>query len=162
MENKEDLFRDVMFIIILASVIGFAVNAFHPKGFRFMSTSLLKNRSIVMISSEEAKIKYDSSSTVFIDSRTVDEYRTSHIAGAVNIPAYPESIRAKTIKDNFSLIKGPREMVVYCTGSSCGTSEILVREFLNMGYDRKIYIIENGLPEWEAEGYPVVGEELEE
>jgi len=157
MENKKDLFRDVIFIIILASVIGFAVNAFHPKGFRFMSASLLKNRSIVMISPEEAKIKYDSSS-IFIDSRSVNEYRALHIAGAVNIPAFPESIRAKTIKDNFSLIKGPREMVVYCTGSSCGTSETLVREFLDMGYDRKIYVIEKGLPEWEEEGYPVVEE----
>lgn len=156
--DKDELLKIIkesIYILLIAAIIGFIVNIFHPKGYTFVSTSLYNEKNIVLISSEEAKIKIDSRAAVIIDSRTTEEYNDGHIPGSINIPAVPDSQSVMKIKENYGLLTGPSELVIYCDGTSCGSSPILARRFLEMGYSKHIYIIEHGLPEWKEKGFPV-------
>ncbi|MBN2040096.1 MAG: rhodanese-like domain-containing protein, partial [Spirochaetes bacterium] len=147
--------KDIFYTVLISAVLAFTVNIFHPKGFTFISTQKEKNIGIVYISSKEAKIKKDGKAALFLDSRQEDEYSIAHITGAVNIPAVPESVSTKKISENHNLIYGPVEIVIYCDGVSCGSSEILANRLIDMGYSRHIYIIKNGIPEWEENGFVV-------
>jgi rhodanese-related sulfurtransferase len=156
--EHEELFsiiKNAVYIILLSAIIGFVVNLFHPKGFTIISKTDLNNKNIVFITSEEARIKKENTSVIFIDSRQNDEYEISRIPGSINIPASPPSISAKKINENLNLLSKPRELVLYCDGASCGTSKILAGTLIGMGYSKHIYIIKNGIPEWEAMGLPV-------
>ncbi len=149
------LIRESIAIFLVSAIIGFFINMFHPKGYTFVGSAMFKDKQIVMISSEEAKIKIDTGAAVIIDTRTTEEYNAGHIPGAVHVPGSPESLREKRIKENFSLLGGQQELLLYCDGEACGSSSILSKRLLEMGYPRHIYIIENGMPEWQAKGYPV-------
>ena len=149
-------------IIIISSIIAFAINLFNPNGFIFISREEYSYKKIVYISTKEAKIKYDSSSAIFIDSRSVYEFSESHIKDAINIPSIPISQSLKMINKYFNIIKQPKELVIYCTGTSCGTSEELGKQLISMGYSRHIYIIKHGFPEWREKGYPIENAATEE
>ena len=156
--DKEELItiiRDSLYIVIISTLIGFAVNIFHPRGYTLVSTGMYKNKAIVMISGDEARIKYDSNRAIFIDSRSAAEYKGSHIPNAINIPAVPASISAKKINDNISILSQPKELVIYCDGASCGSSSILANRLVRMGYMKHIYIIENGIPDWMDRDFPL-------
>ncbi len=73
-EELSLIIRDAAYIVVVSAFIGLAVNLFHPKGFILVSKSMEKSKNIVLISTEEAKIKNDSQSAVFIDSRQNDEF----------------------------------------------------------------------------------------
>jgi rhodanese-related sulfurtransferase len=146
------IIRHALFIFLISSVIGFAVNLFHPKGFVLVSKESEKNKNIVFISSEEAKIKREGLSAIFIDSRPEDEFELSHIPGAINIPAvHPES----KIKEYSGALNSEKELVIYCDGTECGSSQILANILIEMKYSRHIYIIKNGIPEWTEKGFPL-------
>ena len=131
------------------------VNLFHPRGFVLISKEIYNYKKIVFISSEEAKIKFDNSSTIFIDSRNRNDYSKAHIRGALNIPSMPLSISLKKINENFNLLVQPKELVIYCSGISCGSSEILAKQLIKMGYSKHIYINKDGFLDWELKDYPV-------
>ncbi len=157
LERKEfkKTIRESLILIVITTIIAFTVNLFHPKGYEFVSRAKMELKKIVSISSSEAKIKFDHNSAIFIDSRNSASYKEKHISGSINIPAFPESTSLHKIKENFSLLKQPKEIVIYCTGSSCGTDESLAKRLLEFDYKRHVYLLKGGLPEWESEGYPV-------
>ncbi|MBN2403672.1 MAG: rhodanese-like domain-containing protein [Spirochaetes bacterium] len=154
-EELSSIIKDAASIIILSIIVGFGVNLFHPKGFSFISTSVQKSKNIIYISSEEAKIKKEGMIALFIDSRQADEFGISRIPGAINIPAVMSSISAKKMQENFENLSGPKELVIYCDGASCGSSQTLAETLIGMGYSKHIYIIKNGINEWESMGMPV-------
>jgi rhodanese-related sulfurtransferase len=156
-ERKElkKIIRESLLLIVVTTLIAFTVNLFHPKGYIFVSREKMKLNKIVYISTGEAKIKFDHNAAIFIDSRSPVAYRLKHIKGSINIPAFPESTLVNKIRENFSLLKQAREIIIYCTGVSCSTDETVAKQLLEFGYRRHLYILKQGLPEWESEGYPV-------
>ena len=144
-----------LIIIVLAALIGFGVNAFHPKGYDFIGKSEIKYGKIVLLSSDEIKIKYDAEIARFIDSRQPEEFEYGHIKGAVNIPAVPESLSLKYLEKYSEIINSKNELVIYCDGEACGSSKILGKRIIDLGYSRHIYLIKNGLPEWKRKGFPL-------
>ena len=158
-EAKEikKVIKDSILIIIFSAIIGFAVNLLNPRGFILISKEEYNYNKIILISNNEAKIKYNGSVAIFIDSRSKNEYTDTHVSGAIHIPAIPESASLKQIKKNFSFLNQQKELIIYCSGMSCGTSEILAKRLIKIGYSNHIYIMKQGLPEWEANGYPVEG-----
>jgi rhodanese-related sulfurtransferase len=154
------IFRHAFYIILISTIIGFAVNLFHPDGFVLVSKKLEKNKSIVLISSEEARIKKDSLSAIFVDSRPEDEFENSHIQGAINIPAEPEP--EPKIKEYSGMLYGEKELVLYCDGVECGSSQILANKLINMGYERHVYIIKHGIPEWTKKGFALERKDRQE
>ena len=152
-------FRKVFFrallLMLLASATGFIVNAWHPGGFELVPRETLKYDTIVQINTEEARIKHESGIAVFVDARSRTEYIQEHIKGAVNIPATPESLSMKAIQENYSIINGPVEMVIYCSNYSCGLAETLARRFIELGYTRTIYISGEGIESWQSQSLPI-------
>ncbi len=156
--DKDELIqiiKESVVIVFIASLVGFVVNIYHPRGYTLVSTSMLKNKQVVMINSEEGKIKMDNGQAVFIDTRTSDEYNKYHILNAIHIPATPVSQTVMRIKENSDLLKSPRELVIYCDGLSCGSSTILAKRLIDMGYSKHLYILEQGIPEWIEKDFPV-------
>jgi rhodanese-related sulfurtransferase len=147
--------REMAVIILVACVAGTVLNLALPGGYVFVSKETVSYRKISMISAEEARLKYDGRTALFIDAREPVEYEQGRIPGAVNIPAEPESISLQGIKANFDLLQGPRELVIYCSARSCESSETLARRFIHMGYSKTLYIIEGGLPAWHERNFPL-------
>lgn len=88
---------------------------------------------------------------LFIDVRSEDEYRNSHIEGAIHIPVLEIEERLNEIPDDKSII-------VYCNGLGCdrsGKAALILRE---NGFSKVYDMVGRGIFEWEEKGYPVVEE----
>jgi rhodanese-related sulfurtransferase len=155
MNPLRSIIKQAFVIVIFSFLAGLAVNVFHPRGYVMVGSSRMKEKKIVYITADEAKIKHDGGAALFVDSRSPGEYNGGHADGAVNIPSHPASIMMRGIEENMSLINGPRELVIYCSAHACDSSDVLAGEIAGLGYSRHIYIIEKGFPEWSDSGYPV-------
>jgi rhodanese-related sulfurtransferase len=156
MIEKRDLkkmARQSFNIILFASFLAFIVNLFHPKGYIPVEKASL-NKKKVFITAVEAKIKFDHSSALFIDSRDEDEFAVSHIPGAVCIQAVPEAMFKSGISRHKNVIQSAIEIVIYCD-KNCGSAEFVADRLFSDGYSRHVYLIKGGFPEWTGVAYPV-------
>ncbi len=146
--------RQAVVMIIGAAVVGLLMNIVHPKGYIFVPRASLEEKRIVMITAEEAKIKFDGERALFIDTREREEYWEIHVQSAINIPAAPESLALERIKALHDQIAGPRELVLYCD-SGCNSAETVAGLIVNLGYSRHIYVLKEGFKSWMDKGFPV-------
>lgn len=98
----------------------------------------------VLIDLELAKQLYDRGLT-FIDSRDEEEFRTGHIAGALNL----------SIVQITSQFSHDDPLVTYCSGEGCVLSIELSEQLMLDWEFTKVFVFEGGWPEWNAAGYPV-------
>jgi rhodanese-related sulfurtransferase len=98
---------------------------------------------------------------VMIDARVANEYVELHIRGSKNIPYKEKS--SKTVDydstlDSFALsqLSADKNMptIFACNGPECWKSYKAARAAVKAGY-KHIYWLRGGLPEWQANGYPV-------
>ncbi len=87
---------------------------------------------------------------VLVDSRVAAEYRDGHIPKAISIPA-------PTMDQNRERL--PRDLdhpvVFYCNGwPECKKSHEASSKAILWGY-RHVYWFRDGIPVWQAKGYPV-------
>ncbi len=83
---------------------------------------------------------------VILDVRTVSEYESGHLEGAINIPVEALNGRLSELNKN-------DELLVYCrTGNRSTTAVGILNE---NGYDR-IYHMDGGIVAWENAGFPTV------
>jgi rhodanese-related sulfurtransferase len=83
---------------------------------------------------------------VILDVRTVSEYESGHLEGAINIPVEALSGRLSELNPN-------DELLVYCrTGNRSTTAVGILSE---NGYER-IYHMDGGIVAWENAGFPTV------
>ncbi len=162
MINIRRLLKDTAMIIVVSCMVAVFINLFHPGGFLLIGKKEYARKQIVAVSAREAKIKYDADIAVFIDTRNSKDFRNSSIAGAINIPAFPESVRLRLLEKNFPLLSSEKEIVLFCTGAGCGDSTAIADALIEMGYSKNIYFIKTGFPGWKKEGYAVQGEESKE
>ena len=83
-----------------------------------------------------------------LDVRPEQEYAAGHVPGAVSIPVAELRRRLKELPKN-------REIVAYCRGSFCAFAPEAARYLDKKGFHT--YILDAGLPDWEAAGLPVEG-----
>jgi len=90
---------------------------------------------------------------VWIDVRTMEDYKKGHVKGALGIPL-------SELEDNFQRIPKDKEIVFYCEGtwdggkcdSSMSAGRILIKNGFKPG---KIKVFEDGYGAWENAGYPM-------
>jgi rhodanese-related sulfurtransferase len=88
----------------------------------------------------------DKADLVILDVRTVSEYESGHLEGAINIPVEALSGRLSELNPN-------DELLVYCrTGNRSTTAVGILKE---NGYDR-IYHMDGGITAWGNAGFPTV------
>lgn len=174
---KRSLFTEILIILIISAVLGFAVNSISPKGIplfenysdRFaIDSSKAKNKSAfkergklnkdgfyqpVNIPVEAAKELFDEN-VIFIDGREPAEFSEGHIKGAVNIDY--KMFKDLSKEGKLEILKNlPKEdiYVSYCSSDSCEISIDNAYEMAKIGYnDVKIYL--KGYKEWVSLGYP--------
>jgi len=83
-----------------------------------------------------------------LDVRPEEEYAAGHVPGAVSIPVAELKRRLKELPKN-------KEIVAYCRGSFCAFAPEAARYLGSKGF--RTYILDAGLPDWEAAGLPVEG-----
>lgn len=81
-----------------------------------------------------------------LDVRPEQEYAAGHVPGAVSIPVAELKRRLKDLPKN-------KEIVAYCRGSFCAFAPEAARYLDKKGF--RTYILDAGLPDWEAAGLPV-------
>ena len=162
---KTEKLANQTFILLGVSVaVAFIVNYFSPAGIALVGqwdttvgviTAKAKNDVVSgKLEIEDpaiAKQIFDIGTAIFIDARTVDQYKEGHIPGAESMPIG----RFDDLIDAF-LDKHPTEksMVTYCSGRTCADSHNLAQLLMDFGYsDVKVFI--DGYPGWIAKGYPV-------
>ena len=102
----------------------------------------INNTYIEMITTNEVKKIIDNyeehSDTVIVDVRTLDEYESGHIKGAVNVPV--SEIKSIDISKD-------KKIVVYCRSGS--RSNTAAKELITLGYE-KVYDM-GGINDWKFE-----------
>lgn len=85
-----------------------------------------------------------------LDVRPSEEYRAGHIPGAISVPL-------KELKGRLSTLPRDREIVAYCRGPYCVLALDAVKLLRSHGF--AAVRLEDGVPEWRAQGLPVaIGE----
>ena len=150
------LVQQIVFILILSSIIGLGAN-FHlikkyfQGEFRQSFFSSEKFPSIIFITLAEAEELFFSKDTIFIDSRPEGDYLVGHILGALNIPFEQHKEGEMLTRLDLS----PEEiLVVYCDGSECQSSVELAK-FLDAQGFKSIKVFFGGWTEWVQAGLPV-------
>ncbi len=87
---------------------------------------------------------------ILLDVRPEQEYRAAHISGAVSVPL-------KELNKRLSKLPRGKEIVAYCRGPYCVLAGEAVRLLKAKGFHAMR--LEDGVPEWRAQGLPVVGGE---
>ncbi len=83
---------------------------------------------------------------VILDVRTVSEYESRHLEGAINIPV-------EVLSQHLSELNKNDELLVYCRSGNRSTTAVgILRE---NGYDR-IYHMDGGIVAWGNAGFPTV------
>jgi rhodanese-related sulfurtransferase len=81
-----------------------------------------------------------------LDVRPKDEFAVGHLPGAFNIPI-------AELERRLAELPSDREVIAYCRGPYCVLSFDAVVLLRARGY--RVRRLEDGYPEWKAEGLPV-------
>ena len=84
---------------------------------------------------------------VLVNALEENKFNAKHIPGSLNVFT-KETIEKKLAKDD--------HIVVYCTDVACNKSVLLYYLLETMGY-KHVLRFAGGLKEWEEEGYPMEG-----
>ncbi|PLX86772.1 MAG: sulfurtransferase [Desulfuromonas sp.] len=89
----------------------------------------------------------DARNFVLVDARNPEEYRESHIPGAINIPQ-------RSFGDFTGLLPANKNvmLIFYCNGVKCGKSKKSAKQALALGYTN-VHVYAEGMPVWEEIGY---------
>ena len=94
------------------------------------------------------RLRRNKDELLVLDVRPEQEYAAGHVPGAMSIPVAELKRRLKELPKN-------KEIVAYCRGSFCAFAPEAVRYLDKKGF--RTYILDAGLPDWEAAGLPVEG-----
>ena len=98
-----------------------------------------------------AKKMFDSGNFIFIDARSIEDYKEGHIKGAVSFPVGQFDEKIDAFLEKYS----PEDAIIaYCSGRTCEDSHRLAQHLSNFGYT-KLNVFIDGYPGWEAKGHPI-------
>ena len=154
-------------LVLLGTTAGLVYNAFSANGidpFRKLDdVPILDNGDtpiteidsrehdgICFVSLEEFQEIIDSGYPV-IDARTLEEYLSGHVPGAILLVYFEMGRYFDLVLPRLS----PEDRIgVYCTGPLCDDSEMLARELYSMGYT-KLCVFRGGMEEWVEAGLDI-------
>ena len=84
---------------------------------------------------------------ILLDVRPVEEYRAAHIPGAISVPL-------KELGSQLSKLRRRQPIVAYCRGPYCVLAAEAVKLLQARGFRARR--LEDGIPEWRAQGLPVI------
>lgn len=163
--NIKKICIEILLILLVAIMAGFARNHFNPKGIALFGqwdkekgvvSALSKDMPLIPVSFEiqtvsEAKEIYDAGKTLFVDARDSEVYKEGHVKGAVSLPVDYFHSTGQSFLEKYPPATA---MIVYCSGRECDDSHTLSGYLKDLGY-ANVRIMIDGYPGWEKGGYPV-------
>ncbi len=129
-------------IILVFAVIVLAATAYY-----FIQKGSTQNPNYGNVDSKTAQdIINEKGDLVILDVRTVSEYESGHLEGAINIPV-------EELSQRLSELNPSDEILVYCRTGNRSTSA--VRILKSNGFE-KLYHMDGGITAWINEGFPVI------
>ena len=102
--------------------------------------------SLEEMTREQLAARLGDGDLVVLDVRPPPEYAAAHIPGAVSLPV---DVLARRLRE----VPRDKDVVAYCRGPYCVYADDAVRLLRRRGY--RAARLEDGLPEWVADGRPV-------
>jgi rhodanese-related sulfurtransferase len=116
-----------------------------------MTRRFLERREGLQAVDREALLaKVRDGAVTVLDVRPSEEYRAGHLPGALSVPL-------KELERKLSELPRDREVVAYCRGPYCVLAVEAVEMLRSRGF--AAFRLEDGVPDWQARGFPVVIEE---
>jgi len=161
----------IIVILVISAAIGLAINSARGGGVAIIGnwpSRTAENDGPVVppsaepgdppfVTLEDAVAMYQSQDMVFVDSRSPEDFQYGHIKGAINIPFDELDDTWEAFIDGLNPDDG---YVVYCSGGECETSLFMGR-YLNQRGFSNVFVFYGGWQEWEDNGLPIIGEEVE-
>lgn len=113
---------------------------------KLVNTYLTVKDDLEPIPREELLARAKEGLVTVLDVRPPEEYAAGHVPGAVNIPL-------SQLEEHLAELRPEQEVVAYCRGPHCVLAFDAVARLREKGY--KARRLEDGYPEWKAEGLPV-------
>ena len=99
---------------------------------------------------DAARILYDGD-TLFVDARSIGDYESGHLPGAVSLPVARFDEEIESFLEQYPQ---NQPIVTYCSGRTCEDSHNLARLLLEAGF-HEVRIFIDGFTGWQGEGYPI-------
>jgi rhodanese-related sulfurtransferase len=156
--------KGTIFLLGISITLALTVNFFSPSGIALFgkpdkSPSVKAVETKGQVFSGELEIKdvriakqiYDSEKAVFVDARSLEQFKNGHIKGSESLPLGQfndliEGFRKKHPADTF--------IVTYCSARTCDDSHRLEQLLFDHGYVN-VSIFIDGYQGWKAEGFPI-------
>jgi rhodanese-related sulfurtransferase len=91
----------------------------------------------------------DTTSSILIDGRNEDMFKSKHIFGAVNIDAFQENV-----ENALTPLLENKQIIVYCTNYK--RAELIVDILFQLKFKGEIVFINDGINGWIASGYETI------
>ena len=158
------IITEMIFLLGISIISAFTVNLFSPAGIALVgqwndspdgiaseANSGVFNGKLEIKHIQTAKQIYDSGKAVFVDARSIENFKNGHIKGAESLPLGQFDDLIETFKK-----KHPANtfIVTYCSGRTCDDSHRLEELLFDHGYVN-VSIFIDGYQGWKAEGYPI-------
>lgn len=100
---------------------------------------------------------------VIVDTNPADFFELWHIPTAVNIPYVILMDSPDRLDSMLAVIPRNKKIVLYCLCEEGADSSEVALMLRRMGYRRdRVLVLEGGLIQWDAKGYPMVKKEMPE
>jgi len=145
------LFQRVLVIVALGVVLGLINNGVSPKGIPLVTPAKRVHKPEEFMPLLSAYELWKNGNSIFFDARSPEDYKSGHIAQALNLPAdefeeeFPKYVAMLTVENS---------IVIYCDGTECELSHRLADQLRLQGYTNT-HILYNGWTAWHEAGYPV-------
>jgi rhodanese-related sulfurtransferase len=136
-------------ILALAVLIGLGSSAASRGSLTLLPANASSTFRVVTV--EEARAEHLNGHSVFLDSRSLQEYSEGHIPGAIGVSI---ASRNQRLGELVRTIPSASNLIVYCGGGTCQSAGALASWLLEKGWYR-IAVFEAGLPKWIEAGYEV-------
>lgn len=155
---------EMIFLLGISIILAFTVNFFSPAGIAIVSQwdeslGVVASKADSDVFSGELKIEdvmtakqiYDKRTAVFVDARSLENFKNGHIKGAESLPLDQFDNFIKAFKEKYP---ANTFIVTYCSGRTCNDSHRLEQLLFDHGYVN-VSIFIDGYQGWKAEGYPI-------
>lgn len=113
---------------------------------RVVRTFLQDRHLLQPVTAAELLQRLVDGNAMVLDVRPIEEYQAGHIPGALSVPV-------TELETHLSEIPKDKEVVAYCRGPYCVFADEAVTLLRANGYHARR--LEQGLPDWQALGFPV-------
>ena len=148
--------KEALYILIVVVPLAFIINQLRSDGLPLwpvpepeaISEIIAKDAGALSI--KEAAKKFQEKGTLFLDARAPEDYRASHIAGALNLPVHQFDAHFLAVVEQ---LESSRVIITYCSGKDCTQGRELAMLLKDMEFEN-VYFLVDGWMEWLSQGLP--------